>query len=164
MPLSKLRDRFRQALTLTIVFLPHGDSGRAEAVFANDQNVRTVIVEGVVKPLPSGEKSKDVPAGTDPKAESMAIFATDGREIVIADDEGGRMFYLDTAMRGREVRLRLIEKGGGKPAEVIQTEVRHEGRWRVPQYYCDVCTIAVRYPQVCLCCQGPMEFRYKPER
>jgi hypothetical protein len=164
MPLSKLRNGVRHAIVMAIAVFIVIAAGSFGVIVSQETPARTVTVEGVVKPGLGKAGANDQANAAGAKSEPMAIFATGGRQIAIADDEGGRMFYLDPAMRGREVRLKLIEKGPGRPAEVIQSEVRHEGRWRVPQYYCDVCTIAVRYPQVCLCCQGPMEFRYKPER
>ena len=85
-------------------------------------------------------------------------------DLPILSDDGGRLFFLDPAMRDRPARLKLRTSPDLPFAQVIHVEIEHEGRWRIPQYYCDVCTIAVRYPQICLCCQGPMEFRFKPER
>lgn len=100
------------------------------------------------------------------KAEMLVIQlkSESGQEILLENDDGARLFFLDPTVRDRRVRLRLqYQEGKPKPA-TINVEIENEGRWRVPQYYCDVCTIAVRYPQICLCCQGPMEFRFKPER
>lgn len=131
---------------------------------AQDSRSLASTYEGVVRPMSEIAKSRKIRGDTEPLAGLMALESKDGRAIPLRSDEGGRMFYLDEAMRGRQVRLKLIESPDFPVAEVIQSEVMHEGRWRVPQYYCDVCTIAVRYPQVCLCCQGPMEFRYRPER
>jgi len=164
MRLSNPENGLRCAIVLAIAVLTSIALRPSGGFVFSQEPSRTITVEGVVKPATIKAAAKGQPGIAESQAETMAVFAADGRQIPIADDEGGRMFYLDPAMRGREVRLKLIEKGQGRPAEIIQAEARHEGRWRVPQYYCDVCTIAVRYPQVCLCCQGPMEFRYKPER
>jgi hypothetical protein len=48
--------------------------------------------------------------------------------------------------------------------QVIHVRVEQDGRLRTPEYFCHVCTISLRYPQTCPCCQGPMEFRMKPDR
>ena len=48
----------------------------------------------------------------------------------------------------------------GEPKTAFQIE--QEGRYRTPEYYCDVCSISVRYPQICPCCQGPMTLRVMP--
>ncbi len=100
------------------------------------------------------------------KAEMLVIQlkSESGQEILLENDDGARLFFLDPTVRDRRVRLRLQFQGGKPKPATINVEIENEGRWRVPQYYCDVCTIAVRYPQICLCCQGPMEFRFKPER
>jgi hypothetical protein len=87
-----------------------------------------------------------------------------GEEFLLEKDEAARLFFLDPAMIGQKARLRIQTRPGKPSVTTINVEIENEGRWRVPQYYCDVCTIAVRYPQICLCCQGPMEFRFKPER
>jgi hypothetical protein len=47
---------------------------------------------------------------------------------------------------------------------VITFKIEQDGRLQTPEYYCNICTISVRYPQVCPCCQGPMELRMKPQR
>ncbi|MFM7319475.1 MAG: hypothetical protein ACKO5E_21215 [bacterium] len=94
----------------------------------------------------------------------VVLKSENGQGIVLENDDGARLFFLDPAVRNRRARLRLQYQDGNPKPATINVEIENEGRWRVPQYYCDVCTIAVRYPQICLCCQGPMEFRFKPER
>jgi len=48
--------------------------------------------------------------------------------------------------------------------EVSQTvKIEDDGRLRTPEYYCEICTISVRWPQTCPCCQGDMLLRMKPE-
>ena len=123
-----------------------------------------LTAEGEVLPMSQVLEKKAIKADLAPLENQMALLGTDGQVTPILSDEGGRVFYLDKAMRNRPVRLKLKKTAGLPYAQVIGVEVKHEGRWRVPQYYCDICTIAVRYPQICLCCQGPMEFRLKPER
>ena len=130
----------------------------------NQPDQQGIVVEGKVGSLAGIGEQRGIKADLEPQRRQMAIECKDGRVIPLLSDEGGRLFYLDEGMRGREVRLKLRMSRNFPVAEVIHVEMQHEGRWRIPQYYCDVCTIAVRYPQTCLCCQGPMEFRLKPER
>ena len=47
--------------------------------------------------------------------------------------------------------------------QVVTIEVESDGKLRTPEYFCDVCTISVYYPQICPCCQGPMVLRMKPD-
>ena len=127
--------------------------------------VATVImVEGRVLAMPEIFIQKGIKADSGPVEKQMAMLTPTGQVLPILSDDGGRVFFLDKSMRDRKTRLKL-KIGKDLPyAQVVQVEIDHEGRWRIPQYYCDICTIAVRYPQICLCCQGPMEFRFKPER
>lgn len=126
-------------------------------------DVETTVV-GRVLPMPEILALKKVKADSEPLEKQVALLGDDGRAWPILSDEGGRLFFLDKQMLHRRARLKLKTTSDMPFAQVISVEIEHEGKWRVPQYYCDVCTIAVRYPQICLCCQGPMEFRLKPER
>lgn len=122
------------------------------------------VMVGQVMTMAEALKSKEIATDLPPFESQMALLTESGRIVPFLSDEGGRLFYLDTTMRGRKVRLRLMSRPDVPLSRIINVEVEVDGRWRIPQYYCDVCTIAVRYPQTCLCCQGPMEFRLKPER
>lgn len=123
-----------------------------------------IIVEGRVLAMPEIFIQKAIKADSGPVENQMAMLTRTGQVLPILSDDGGRVFFLDKSMRDRKTRLKLKISKDLPYAQVVQVEIHHEGRWRIPQYYCDICTIAVRYPQICLCCQGPMEFRFKPER
>jgi len=152
---------FRSVVSILALFAAcPGDARPVDATPPNGLE----SVEGVVRTLAEIGREGNVPGDLAPFEAQLALRTASGRVIPILSDEGGRAFYLDKSLRNRELRLKIQPTGNFPAAMVIQAEVWHEGRWRVPQYYCDVCTIAVRYPQICLCCQGPMEFRFKPER
>ena len=123
-----------------------------------------ITVEGRVLAIPEIFAKKSIKADLGPVENQMAILTSTGRVLPLLSDDGGRIFFLDKSMRNLPARLKLKTSPDLPYSQVIHVEIEHEGRWRIPQYYCDVCTIAVRYPQICLCCQGPMEFRFKPER
>ena len=67
-------------------------------------------------------------------------------------------------LRDRKAELTLKRRPGLPFAQVIVIKVEENGKLRVPEYYCDICTIAVRDPRICPCCQGPMELRMRPEQ
>ena len=58
-------------------------------------------------------------------------------------------------------------RAAGSPGYPISRSSRSRSSVRAgserPEYYCDVCAISVLYPQICPCCQGPMELRMRPE-
>lgn len=97
-----------------------------------------------------------------------------GRQVVLREDaqvitpllldEASRAFALDERLRHRPVELQARRFPGLPYVQVTSFKVEFEGTMRTPEYYCDICTISVRYPQACPCCQGPMELRMKPER
>jgi hypothetical protein len=47
--------------------------------------------------------------------------------------------------------------------QVISFKVEREGKLQTPEYFCQVCSIHVRYPQTCPCCQGPMVLQMKDD-
>jgi len=139
-------------------------TGTGLAQTGREPAVQERAVEGEVLAMPQILERKQIKADHPPLENQVALLSADGQVLPLLSDEGGRLFFLDKTMLGRPVRLKLRSRSDLPFVQVIGVELKHEGRWRVPQYYCDVCTIAVRYPQICLCCQGPMEFRLKPER
>ena len=105
-----------------------------------------------------------VKADREPLAQQVALKQEDGSIVPLLPDEASRAFALDERLRHRPVELQARRFPGLPYVQVTAVKVEHEGRLRTPEYYCDVCTISVRYPQACPCCQGPMELRMKPER
>ena len=91
------------------------------------------------------------------------LLAEDGAIIPLLSDEASRACSLTNGCAIVAARSRA----GGSPGpylQVVTFQVEREGRLQTPEYYCDVCAISVRYPQICPCCQGPMELRMKPDR
>jgi rubrerythrin len=72
--------------------------------------------------------------------------------------------FLDDRLRDRPAEIRGRRYAGVPYLQVLSFKVKREGRLETPEYFCEVCAISVRYPQVCPCCQGPMELRMKPDR
>jgi len=95
-----------------------------------------------------------------------------GRQVVIVNEQGtmiplladvaSRALFLDDRLRNRPLELKGREYRGLPFIQVVSFRVEHDGEFRTPEYYCNICTISVRYPQICPCCQGPMELRMKP--
>lgn len=106
--------------------------------------------------------------------EIRATDADQRRQLMLRDDQGGltpllldeatRAFAADDRLRHRPAVIQGRRFPGLPFIQAVSIQVEQEGRLRTPEYYCDVCTISVRYPQVCPCCQGPMELRMKPDR
>jgi hypothetical protein len=93
----------------------------------------------------------------------VVLMALDGTITPLLADETSRALFVDERLRNRDAELVGRRFRGVPYLQVVTIQVESEGRLRYPEYFCDVCTISVGYPQICPCCQGPMEFRMKPD-
>ncbi len=122
----------------------------------------TVTKTGKVVWLSAALKARGVPADPDPIARQAVLLEDDGTISPLLSDESSRAFFLDERMRDRKAELTFRRFPGLTYLQVVAFRVEENGELRVPEYYCEICAISVRYPQSCPCCQGPMEFRMKP--
>jgi len=125
--------------------------------------VEAVTLTGKVVELTIVLKASGLAFDADPLARQVVLQGPDGTITPLLPDEASRAFFLDERLRDRKVEI-LGRRYTGLPyLQVIGFKVEEEGQLRTPEYYCDICTISVRYPQICSCCQGPMVLRMKPE-
>jgi hypothetical protein len=99
----------------------------------------------------------------EPVAKQMVLRDRDGAITPLLPDEASRALFLDARLRDRAIEIRGQRVQGLPYLQVISYKVEDHGRLRTPEYYCEICSISVRAPQICPCCQGPMELRMKPE-
>lgn len=98
-----------------------------------------------------------------PIASQVVLVQTDGTIHPLLSDPASRALFLDERLRNRPIRLQGRLYDGLPYVLVTSFQIEDEGVWRIPEYYCDVCAISVRFPQICPCCQGSMELRMRPE-
>ena len=103
-------------------------------------------------------------ADTEPTARQIVLVESDGTIIPLLSDEASRALFLDKRLRDRPAEVRGKRFEGMPYVQVVTFRVEEDGRLQTPEYYCTICSIRVRYPQICPCCQGPMELRMRPER
>ncbi|MGO9471549.1 MAG: hypothetical protein ACLQIB_07455 [Isosphaeraceae bacterium] len=123
----------------------------------------TVTLRGKVLTLHAALASRGLSLKFDaePIAKQVALVGEDGSILPLLSDEASRALFLDERLRDCPVQI-LGRRFAGVPyLQVISFKVEHQGKFRTPEYYCDVCAIRVRYPQTCPCCQGPMELRFQ---
>jgi hypothetical protein len=125
----------------------------------------TVILRGKVMTLPEAMTALGIALKPDlePIARQVALVADDGTVTPLFSDDASRALFLDKRLRNRAVEIHGRRFKGVPYLQVITLKIEQEGRLQTPEYFCSVCTISVRYPQTCPCCQGPMELRMKPE-
>jgi hypothetical protein len=129
-------------------------------------NSDMVTLRGKVVMLSDALKSSgiEVEADREPIAKQAVLLGGDGTITPLLSDEASRALFLDDRLRDRPAEIRGRRYAGVPYLQVMSFKVKREGRLDTPEYFCEVCAISVRYPQVCPCCQGPMELRMKPDR
>ena len=125
-----------------------------------------VTVQGRVLMLADALKARrlGLAPDADPIAKQVVILGQDGTITPLLSDETSRALFMDSRLRNRNARIVGRRFPGLPYLQVVTIEVENEGRLRTPEYFCEVCTISVRYPQICPCCQGPMELQMKPDQ
>ena len=126
---------------------------------------RSVTVRGKVLMLGEAIKARglDLAPDPDPIAKQVVILGKDGTITPLRSDETSRALFMDARLRNRDAQIVGRRFAGVPYLQVVTIEVESEGRLRTPEYFCEVCTISVRYPQICPCCQGAMELQMKPD-
>jgi hypothetical protein len=98
-------------------------------------------------------------ADSEPISKQVVLLSDDGTITPLLSDEASRALFLDGRLRSRRAELRGKRFPGVPYFQVITFRIEQDGRLQTPEYYCNICTIHVRFPQSCPCCQGPMELR-----
>ena len=124
------------------------------------------MLKGKVVTLATAIDFKKLAIRADPElaASAVVLLGEDGTITPLLSDEASRALFLDKRLRDRPAEVRGKRYGGLPYLQVITFKVEHDGKLQTPEYYCNICTISVRFPQVCPCCQGPMELRMKPAK
>jgi hypothetical protein len=108
-------------------------------------------------------KSAGIPFDSGPIEGQVVLKGDDGQVTPLLSDVASRALFQDERLRHRKAEIRGRRYPGLPYVEVISFRVEEEGRLRTPEYYCEICTISVRYPQICPCCQGDMVLRMRPD-
>ncbi len=149
-----------RALVLGSLFLGIG-LGVSNWSWASPNEV--TCLRGKVVELGSVLKAKGVKFDNEPVAKQVVLEERDGTVVPVLSDEASRALFLDERLRERPAELQVRRIARLPYVQVVSFQVEHEGRMRTPEYYCEICSISVRFPQICPCCQGPMELRMKSE-
>jgi len=126
----------------------------------------TVALKGKVKLLAAALESRGLGLKVDlePIAKQVVLVAEDGEITPLLSDDASRALFLDDRLRDCPAQIQGRRFANLPYLQVVAFQVERDGRMETPEYYCDVCAISVRFPQICPCCQGQMELRMKPDR
>ena len=125
-----------------------------------------VTLKGKVVTLSAALESVKLGVRVDPEpiAKQVVLLEGNGTITPLLSDEASRALFRDERLRNRPAEVRGKRFPGVPFLQVVTFKIEEDGRFQTPEYFCDICKISVRYPQICPCCQGPMELRMKPER
>ena len=116
---------------------------------------RAVTLIEALKPL-------GLAVDAEPAGSQVVVQGTDGGITPLLADEASRALFVEKQLRDRRVEIRGRRFPGSPFVQVLTYQVEDRGAMRTPEYFCEICTISVRAPQPCPCCQGPMELRMRP--
>jgi hypothetical protein len=130
---------------------------------ADKGKVETVVLTGKVVELTAVLKASGLTVDEDPIAKQVVLQGDDGVVTPLLSDDASRALFLDARLRNRPAEIVGRRHPGLPYLQVVSIKVDDQGQLRTPEYFCEICTISVRYPQICPCCQGPMVLRMRPE-
>ena|SRR5271155_3151264 len=141
-------------------------AGLSAALAPPSSPAEPVVLRGKVLTLAEALTARDLALNPDPDpiAKQVVLLAHDGSIIPIISDDASRALFLDERLRHCPSEIQGRRFAGVPYLQVVSFKVERDGQLRTPEYYCDVCAISVRYPQICPCCQGSMELRMRPEK
>jgi hypothetical protein len=92
----------------------------------------------------------------------LALVTADGKTYPLIQDDGARMFFKDSRLLDRPMRLTARRFQDTHLLQVVEVHSYHKGELYQVYYWCDVCSIKRYEKQPCECCGGPMELREEP--
>ena len=140
-------------LSLSLLLAPEPPGGPVE----------TVTLKGTVVELTEALKPTGLTVDAESIANQVVVRDSEGAITPLLPDDASRALVLAERLRRRPAEIQARRHPGLPYVQVVTFQVEDGGRMRTPEYYCEICTISVRFPQICPCCQGEMELRMKPE-
>jgi hypothetical protein len=120
-----------------------------------------LTLRGEVVTLAEALRPLNLVIDPEPIAGQVVLKSEDGTIHPLLSDPASRALFLDQRLRNRPAAIQGRLYPGVPYLLVTTVQVEEAGSWKIPEYFCDVCTISVRFPQECPCCQGDMVLQYR---
>jgi len=130
---------------------------------APQPKAETLTLAGEVCELATALRSLGLTSDPEPIAKQVVLKTKDNTLHPLLSDEASRALFVDRRLRDRRAELKVRRYPGIPYLQVITVQVDFDGTLGTPEYYCEICTISVRSPQTCPCCQGEMVLRKRPD-
>ena len=92
----------------------------------------------------------------------MVLIGEDGKVYTLIKDDGSRMFFKDSRLLNRPMRLTGRIVPGSGLLQVVEVHSYKNGQLHDVYYWCDVCAIKRFEKKDCDCCGAPMDLRETP--
>jgi hypothetical protein len=119
---------------------------------------------GKVVQLASVLEKQDVKLDSDAASVSLVLAGDDGKVYFLLKDDGSRMFFKDSRLLNRPMRLTGRVLPGSQLLQVVEVQSYLKGELHDVYYWCDVCAIKRFEKKNCDCCGAPMELRETPAK
>ncbi|HLJ96618.1 MAG TPA: hypothetical protein VKU02_25825 [Gemmataceae bacterium] len=124
---------------------------------------KTEYFKGKVVPLAKAVEKFGVQLDAD--AGWLVLLGDDGKIYPLIKDDGSRMFFKDTRLLNRPMRLTGRLLPGSQLLQVVEIHsYNQKNELQEVYYWCDICTIKRYEKKLCDCCGAPMELREVPVR
>jgi len=141
-------------LGLCPVVLSRADKGPATSKDAS--------FDGKVVALADVLKKSGIKLDSDAAPQWLALVTPAGKIYPLIKDDGSRMFFKDSRLLNRPMRLTGRLLAGTDLLQVVTVQSYKEGRLHDVDYWCDICAIRTYELDKCACCGGPMVLREVP--
>ena len=89
---------------------------------------------------------------------------SDGKFFTLLEGKFSEAIFKDARVRAKELRIKARLLPGSQVLELTYFRSVKNGVVQDLYYYCEVCAIKTVSPEVCACCQSPVELIEKPAR
>jgi hypothetical protein len=120
-----------------------------------------VTLRGTVVELSEALQPLGLKSDREAISHQVVLKGGDGTITPLLCDDASRALFVDARLRNRPAEIDARRFPRLPYVQVMTFRVEDRGAFRTPEYFCEICTISVRYPQSCPCCQGSMELRMK---
>lgn len=117
---------------------------------------------GKVAPLADLLAKAGIKLDADAAATWFALVTDDGKIYPLIKDDGARMFFKDTRLLNRPMRLTGQLLSGAPMIQVVEVHSLRDGKLHEVYYWCDRCAIKRYEKKICDCCLDPMDLRETP--
>ncbi len=123
----------------------------------------SVTLSGTFLLFSEALKPSGIAFDSEPVAKQVVLKKDDGVIVPILSDDASRALFLDDRLRHHRAEVHARRYPGLPFLQVVSFKIDDQGTLRTPEYFCEICTISVRFPQICPCCQGDMILRFRDD-